>query len=522
MSTRLVPALSCLALAGASLLTSNPSTAAPHSARQTAAVGHLLGTYASGHFEEGGAEIVAHDPAHQRVFAINAAAGTVDVLSIADPTHPAKIDELATPGANSVAVHGRIIAVAQQAAAKTDPGTVTFFDTATLRRTGQVTVGALPDMVTITADGSKAVVANEGEPEGYCAGQVDPAGSVSVIDLSRGPARASVRTAGFTAYDGREAALRADGVRIFGPGASASQDFEPEYVATSGRWAWVTLQENNAIARIDLAKARVVSVTALGLKDHSVDGQGLDTNDKDGVARIETRRVMGMPLPDAIATWKVRGTDYLVTANEGDARDWDCYGEEARVKDLPLDPSVFPAGTKDSSVLGRLTVSTTSPRNAAGEITQLRAFGARSVSVRSADGSLLWDSGDLLERVTADLPSYNADHAETASADSRSDNKGPEPEGVDVGRIGNRTYAFVGLERTSAVVIVELTDPHHPAYVGLLQHRNDAVPADDPTAGDLGPEGIHFVTAVDSPIGAPLLLVGNEVSGTTSVWQLTL
>ena len=199
MPKPLLAATAVAALAVPALLTAMPAGNA-----DSAAPGHLLGTYSSGHFDEGGAEIVAHDPQRQQVFAINAAAGTVDVLSIKDPANPVKVGELATPGANSVAVRGRVVAVAEQAAKKTDPGTVSFFDARTLRETGQVTVGSLPDMVTITADGSTAVTANEAEPEGYCAGQVDPAGSVSVIDLSRGPARATVRTAGFTHLDGRE------------------------------------------------------------------------------------------------------------------------------------------------------------------------------------------------------------------------------------------------------------------------------------------------------------------------------
>ena len=42
------------------------------------------------------------------------------------------------------------------------------------------------------------------------------------------------------------------------------------------------------------------------------------------------------------------------------------------------------------------------------------------------------------------------------------------------------------------------------------------------TAGDLGPEGLVFIPAAQSPNGRPLLVVGNEVSGTTAVLQLNL
>lgn len=519
MHKPLTAATAVAALAVPALMTALPSsTAAPAEPTQP---GRLLGSYASGHFDEGGAEIVAYDPKRHRAFSINAAAGTVDVLSIKDPSNPRKIGELATPGANSVAVRGNVLAVAEQAANKTDRGTVSFFHPGSLRQTGSVKVGSLPDMVVINPKGTLALTANEGEPEGYCEGQVDPKGSVSIIDLSKGPAKARVRTVGFTQFDGREDALRQRGIRIFGPNASASQDFEPEYITVKGNSAWVTLQENNALARINLAKAKVSWVRPLGLKDHSQPGQGLDPNDKDKTASIVNRPVRGMYMPDGIASWTVKKATYLITANEGDAREWDCFVEESRVKDLTLDPSVFPADTVKDAELGRLNVTTTSPQGPNG-YTELWAFGARSVSVRDAAGKLVWDSGDLLERVTADLASYNANHAETDSRDSRSDNKGPEPEGVTVGHIGKRAYAFVGLERTSAIAILDVTKPTAPTYVGLLQHRDDSFPATEPAAGDLGPEGVRFVPAGVSPNGQPLLLVGNEVSGTTSVWELDL
>jgi hypothetical protein len=521
MSLRLLAAAATATLAPTLLV---PSLAASSAGPGTAEPpGTLLGSYRSGFFDEGGAEIVAHDPARQQVFAVNAAAGTVDVLSIVDPSEPTKVGELATPGANSVAVRGRVVAVAEQADVATEPGRVAFFDARSLEPTGEVTVGALPDMVTLTGNGRKAVTANEGEPEGYCAGQVDPRGSISVIDLTRGPGRATARTLDFSAYDGREEELRQEGIRIFGPGSSASQDLEPEYVATAGRWAWVTLQENNAVARVDLARGRITDLQPLGTKDHSVAGQGLDANDRDGVASVATRPVGGLFLPDGIATWKVKGESYLVTANEGDAREYDCFEEEARVKDLALDPAVFPdaAAVQQDAYLGRLTVTTTSPAGPDG-YTGLQSLGGRSVTVWAADGELVWDSGDLLEEVTADLASYNADNAETDSFDSRSDNKGPEPEGVTVGRVGLRSYAFVGLERTSAVAVLDVSRPASPSYVGLLSNRDDTVDATDPGAGDLGSEGLHFVPRGDSPTKRPLLLVGNEVSGTTSVWELDL
>lgn len=485
-----------------------------------------LGTYRTGAYDEGASEIVAHDPARQRLFVVNAHAGTVDVLDIRDPRNPVKVASLDTPGANSVAVHGDLVAVAQQADDKTDPGTVGFFDANALSQKASVTVGALPDMVTFTGSGDFALVANEGEPVGYCEGQVDPEGSVSVIDLRAGAEKATVRTADFTAYNSSIDALRADGVRIYGPNATVAQDLEPEYITTStnGLTAWVTLQEANAVATIDVRTARVTDIAPLGLKDHSVAGQGLDASDKDKAINIAQWPVKGMYQPDSIASYAVKGQTFLVTANEGDARDWGCYAEEERIKDVTLDPTAFPnaAELQKDKAIGRLNISTaTSPQSAAG-YTELHVLGGRSVSVRAADGSLVWDSGDMFEKLTAaaDPELFNADNAENDSADSRSDNKGPEPEGLDLGKLGGRTYAFVGLERTSGIAVVDVTDPAAGRIAGYAHNRIASGDAEAGTAGDLGPEGVHFIAAEESPTGVALLAVGNEVSGTTTLWEI--
>ncbi len=484
-----------------------------------------LGTYSTGAYDEGASEIVAHDPERQRLFVVNAQAGTVDVLDIRDPRTPVKLSSLDAPGANSVAVHGNLVAVAQQADTKTDVGSVGFFDATTFAKLSSVPAGALPDMVTFTPSGDFALVANEGEPEGYCAGQVDPEGSVSVVDLRQGAAKATARTAGFTAYNSHVDSLRAQGVRIYGPGASVAQDLEPEYITTStnGQTAWVTLQEANSVATIDVRSAAVTAIAPLGLKDHSVAGQGLDASDKDKAINIAQWPVKGMYQPDSIASYAVKGQTFLVTANEGDARDYDCFAEEKRVKDLTLDPAAFPnaAALKKDAALGRLTVTSTSPHTAAG-YSELHVLGGRSVSVRAADGSLVWDSGDAFERLTAaaDPALFNADNSENDSADSRSDNKGPEPEGLDLGKIGGRTYAFVGLERTSGIAVVDITDPAAGRIAGYGSNRRADGDAEAGTAGDLGPEGVHFIAAEDSPTGAPLLAVGNEISGTTTLWAV--
>ena len=232
-----------------------------------------IGTYASGIFDAGGAEIVAHDARTQRLFVVNAQAATVDVLSIRDPSQPEKIGQIDVTSfgavANSVAVHEGVIAVAVENAEKTNPGMVVFFNRH-LKLLGAVQVGALPDMLTFSPDGRWLLVANEGEPsDDYT---VDPAGSVSIIDPRRGAAgvrQRDVRTADFKKFN---RAKLDKSIRIFGPDASVAQDIEPEYIAVShdSRIAWATCQENNALAIIDIRSARVVELVGLGIKDHSI------------------------------------------------------------------------------------------------------------------------------------------------------------------------------------------------------------------------------------------------------------
>lgn len=490
----------------------------------------------------GAAEITAYDATTQRLFVVNGANGTVDVLDLKDPRNPSRVGTISVgalgASANSVAVHDGLVAVAIEANPKTSPGVVAFYDARDLRLLSQVSVGALPDMLVFTPDGLTVLVANEGEPSGYgVPGASDPEGSVSVITVNRG-GTPTVRTADFRAFNGREAELRAQGVRIYGPGATVAQDLEPEYIAMSedGRTAYVTLQENNAVAIVDVATARVLDVRGLGFKDHNVAGRGLDASDEDGglntnsgtpTVKIRPYPVKGMYLPDAIAAYTVGGQTFLVTANEGDARaDWPGFNEETRVRahcTAGLDPTVFPdaANLILDSNLGRLRITTTpngnvTGKNAAGQCTELYAFGARSFSIWNAGLAQVYDSGDQLEQRTQAVANakFNASH-DNDTLDSRSPSKGPEPEGVVLGRIGTKTYAFIGLERVGGVMVYDVTDPRTPAFVTYLNTRNG-------TSGDTGPEGLAFVPAAKSPHGKPLLIVGNEVSGTTAIFQVNL
>lgn len=519
----------------------------------------VVGSYRTDIFDAGAAEIVAHDPSNQRLFVVNSADSMVDVLDIQDPAMPVKLATIdaSTEGANanSVAVHGDLVAVAIEAAIKQDPGKVVFYNATDLNKVGEVQVGALPDMVTFTPDGSKALVANEGEPSDDYSN--DPEGSISIIDLSNGAAAAVVVTADFHDFDGDEDDLRAQGIRIFGPGASASQDFEPEYIAVApdGATAWVTLQENNAVAELDLATNAVTRVLPLGFKDHSVAGNELDPSNrdlnddpgnKDGAIRIANWPVLGMYQPDALASYEVDGATYYVTANEGDARDYGAFSEELRLKDFTLAAGAFDDYPKlqEDHELGRLNstwtlgISNDCDPYAAGagnykddaeancEYDTLYAYGARSFSIWSADGTLVFDSGSQFEDITAEqLPEFfNATNDEN-NFDNRSDDKGPEPEGIALGMINDQTFAFIGLERVGGIMVYDVTEPVAPEFVQYINNRDFSVSEVDlqaGMAGDLGPEGLVFISADNSPTGEPLLAVGNEVSGSTTLYAITV
>ena len=498
------------------------------------------------------AEIAAFDPTSRRLFVVNGALGSVDVLDLSNPAAPVSVGSIAAAdidtglGAiNSVAVRNGIVALAVEASPKTDNGRVAWVRASDLTPLGTDTVGALPDMLTFTPDGSHLLVANEGEPNSY--GQpdsVDPEGSISVIALGPLTATATtvqrtVHTADFSAYNSQVTSLRAAGVRIFGPGASVAQDLEPEYIAVSAdsTKAYVTLQENNAIAEIDIATRGVTAIRALGYKDHSIAGMGMDVSDEDGgtntnsgtpVIRINPVPVRGLYMPDAIAAYTAGGQQYLITANEGDARaDWPGFNEETRVRahcTNGLEPTIFGADAANllfDSNLGRLRITTTpngglDGKNSAGRCTELYSFGARSFSIWTTGGTRVYDSGDELEQRTQALPNVNFNASnDNNTLDGRSASKGPEPEGVTVARFGTKTFAFIGLERVGGVMVYDVTTPSAASFVTYLNTRTEAT-------GDRGPEGLTFISAADSPNSRPLLIVGNETSGTTAVLQINL
>ena len=419
------------------------------------------------------------------------------------------------------ASHG-LIAVAVKADSVDANGQIVF-----LNPDGEVLAhveaGALPDMVTFTPDGMKVLAANEGEPSGDYT--IDPEGSVTLVDLSGGVenlSQANVTQLSFAAFNdgGLDPAIR-----IFGTNASVAQDLEPEYIAVApdGSTAYVVLQENNALAIVDIAAAEVTALVALGFKDHHLPAAGLDASDKDGVINIRHWPVLGMYMPDSIAAFAVNGQTFVISANEGDARDYDGYSEETRVADLTLDPTAYPdaATLQVPENLGRLkTTTATGDADGDGDVDQIYSYGARSFSIWDSQGALVWDSGDQFERILAErVPDFfNAQGGD--EFDSRSDDKGGEPEAATIGIIDGRIYAFIGLERMSGIFVYDVTEPTAPVFIDYVSNWNPAGNTEDGSAGDVSPEGFAFVAAADSPTGGPLLVVANEFSGTVTVYAV--
>jgi DNA-binding beta-propeller fold protein YncE len=502
-------ALSCLLLAGCNDATAKDLTL------------DLAARHETGIFDQGAAEIAAYDARQNRVFVVNGSTPSIDIYQLSASGSAASLEVIGTLNLNpnerptSVAVHGTLAAVAVHDDAPGKPGKVILFSTSG-ERLKDLPAGALPDMVTFTPDGRHILTANEGEPDDT----MDAEGSITLIDLSSGVNGARSTTLGFGAFKAED--LKARGVRIF-PGKTAAEDLEPEYITVSpdGKTAWVTLQENNALARVDIENAAITAILPLGTKDHSKPGQGLDPNDKDGV-NIAPHPVRGLYMPDSIASFMVNRKTYLVTANEGDARD-----AEVKLKDAPYDLSALTEADLES--LGRLRISAIDgDTDGDGDIDVPHSYGARSFSIWDESGTLVYDSGDAFERITANRlgQAFNSDNDKDNSGDKRSDNKGPEPEGVTVGEIDGRVYAFIGLERVGGIMVYDVTSPDVPmfktyqldrTFIGTLDYT---LPGDLAKAGDLGPEGLVFVPAEDSPLGAPLLIVANEVSGTVTVYRI--
>jgi DNA-binding beta-propeller fold protein YncE len=555
----------------------------------------LVDSYFSGSdFDTSSAEIVSYDSCSDRLYVVNSQAASIDVLELSvNSSAPSKVGTIdlslaATSAgieigaANSVSAKQGLVAVAIEAAVKQDSGLIALYRSDDLSLLATYPAGALPDMVTLTSDGQAILTANEGEPSGDYS--VDPEGSITIVDISKGfTDQAEVKQVSFASFNAgqaRHAELSA-GVRTAGPaGTSIAQDLEPEYMAlnSDNTKAYVALQENNAMAIIDIETARVDLIKGLGEKSwNEASGNKLDASNKDnGVGEFASyEQLVGLYMPDTIASFSIDGASYIISANEGDGREYiyastqqacdsaehswdgdeyevggddedatkyaneldDCisFTDEQRGKnivDLVDDSHPLKAALDDNDQLKRIKIVADKESYSAED--NIVIFGGRSFSIWNEQAELVFDSGDdiakkvfAIDNVNFNVTNDNNDPAETA--DNRSDDKGTEPEAVEVAEINGKHYAFIGLERQGGIIVYDVSNPTTPVYQSYINNRDFSEPVCtavdegdcdndtyNPAAGDLGPESIDYFTRV----GKHFIAVGNEVSGTTTVYQI--
>lgn len=472
-------------------------------------------TIGNSNADGGVAEIVAYNADNQCLYVVNGQDGVLDVatltaageLVIQNSIEVKQLIEGFTYGdmtSVSVDTANDSIAIALQAADYKEAGRVAVMDYEGNLKTSYET-GVQPDMVTFAKDGAYILTANEGEPrEGYGDGVVDPAGSVTIIDTRTGEAV----NAGFEGFD--SASLANEGVLfsiVNGNIASAAVDLEPEYIAVNaaGTKAYVSLQEANAIGILDLEAKAFTAVKSLGFKDYSLPENVVDLVD-DGVYQADNyANVFGVYMPDGVSLYEANGTTYLVTANEGDAREWGSDSTEFVNEAKETLTSVNGTEAKKVRVLDQ---EVTAGLDSANQY----LFGGRSFSIFNADTmELVYDSANQFESKTAAyIPDYFNCSNDDIEFDSRSAKKGPEPETVVVGQVGDKSYAFVALERIGGVMVYDITAPNQTTYVNYINTRSFEADIKE----DVAPEGLAFIPAAASASGKPVLLAACEVSGT--------
>ncbi|WP_419961095.1 choice-of-anchor I family protein [Psychrobacillus sp. BM2] len=492
---------------------------------------------------ETGTEILAYDANLKKAFVTNGAVKGFDIVSFENlksgtltgitETKRVLLSSFNINGVadiTSIASHPTkdLIAISAVSDPKTERGYI-IFATKDGEFLKSVQVGALPDMVTFTPDGKKAIVANEGEPADNAeksSDLIDPAGSISIIDVET--------------YDHKELQFTEemldDKVRMSyqGKGKSYLAQLEPEYVTVSAdsQTAYVSLQENNAIATVDLKNGEILHVKGLGVKDFSKPGNELDAL-KDGAVKLEKQPILSFYMPDAIETFTVATGDttqtYIITPNEGDARDYEGFSEDKKVekiiKDVKLNADNYAGYTQteldafDLTTLKDYKITTEDGKNEAGVYEALYGYGGRSFSIFNAETmELAFDSGSDFESIIANDPRlkqyFNVSN-DNVKVDDRSNSKGPEPESVVTGEMNGKTYAFIALERISGIMVYDLTNPSSAEFVTFITSRDFS----GDVKGDVAPEGLRFIPASESPTGNALLAATHEMSGTVAVYE---
>lgn len=473
--------------------------------------------------EDGGsAEIIQYNSDTGNYYVVNGTSGTLDIVPREVYTEDnnaegikfdlktkleAKLPEFVYGDMTSVAVNTEkdLVAVAVQAAGTNDAGLIVLMDYHN-NIVNVIDAGVQPDMVTFTKDGNMVLSANEGEPrEGYGEGTTDPMGTITVVDLSNGAKNAEAQNITFEDWDAKRDELAEAGV-IIKKETAPSVDFEPEYIAvnSAGTKAYVALQEANAIATVDLTTNTVTSVKSLGFKDHSLEGNELDVLKKDETIQIQNEEYYGIYMPDGISIYEVDGIEYILTANEGDSREWGDYINEVEEKIGESKSKVVFFDTSDYDGV---------------DADKKYLFGARSFAIYNAETmEQVYESGSDFETITSEvLADYFNCSNDDIDLDSRSGKKGPEAESVVVGEVNGKTYAFIGIERIGGIMVYDITDPANASFVNYINSRDFSAEI----AGDVSPEGLCFIPASESVSGNAELLAAHEVSGTVAVYEMT-
>ena len=502
---------------------------------------------------EGSGEIATFHPGSKRIFATNGVKNAIDIFDISNVAAPKKVGSLSlSPYGNDVTsvAAGRDVVVAAvlvtetfsaTGAPSTPNGKLVVFDTNGKVLSSPDILGVLPDSVTFAPNGTTALVAIEGQP--VCAKDdpattakedtdylkaSDPEGGVSIVDLTN-PAAPVVKFAGFKQFN--VAQMKAKGIAVSSVVNNVAKDFEPEFItAVDNKYAYVTIQEANAIGKLDIEAASFESVTRAFESKLSVIAR--DTSDRDsGAGPRNYANVVGASQPDAIASFKVGSGHYFVTANEGDAREYTCLNDDQRGSSLKVDTRRFPnwSTLSANAALGRAKVNPTiGDRDGDGDIDTIHLRGSNSMTMYR-NGIALWDSGELLDQIQIKafgVANINGSHSLSSDKSTmnyvgqdRSDDKGSEPEGVAVGMVGNTRVAILGLERMTALAVFDITQPRSPVFQEWLQ----MLPAKATPAKDVkhwSPEGIVFVSADKSPSGKALIITSYELSGSISIHQI--
>ena len=488
---------------------------------------------------DGGAVFTAYADKAEKLFVVNSAEKALDIVDLSDAGDDLTLDRtkrIEFDGVDGLDPIGEItsvvvdkkesfVAVSLAAEIPQDDGWVVFLDMKgnVLKVIG---AGPKPSMMVLTPDNNTLLVANEGEPDDLYT--TDPEGSVTVIDVRSGIRKASPITVGFEGVPVEETVRKTD------PTATYPESFEPEHItaAKDSKTAYVSLQESNALAVLDLIAMEFTGVFDMGVKDHTLPDSRLDSCDMDNI-NIAQYPVLGMYMPDDVELVTVKGKEYLITANEGAWQNYSKWNDTITINEIKaegllgldaskygglgqaaIDAMVAASGFKDG--LGRMVVSRLEGMGEDGKYDALYSFGGRSFSIVEAKSmELVYDSGDELEEITAkSLYKYFNASSEDAARDARSVSNGPAPQAIATGVINNSTYAFIGLGEVGGVAAYSLDDITDPEFVSYSASRDFAGNADS------GPADIIFVDADKSPTGEALLAVACEASGTVALYEV--